>query len=533
MAKPKSNMGFTAAIKAKSSRESWGMGLLLVFFPEDNSAIVDKNKLFSSPSSSPNSSTTSTTSPTTSTTTIPNSVIRRTNSNRLLTKAQSTISICALLVFITLLLFTLSTFEPNNRNHQYPINSRRFLSQNPENLSKPRPRTGDYSLWTSPWLGAMWKQKKPNLGPKSGTRFPAALQGLGTLYRRGSRAMADLVVGHVSEDLKEGELRLFLRLLHRSGLTARADVVFVFGSNSSRFNSVIRAEDESFFKLVHGYKNHLNRTASRRLGPSFDVTQFKMGKKEIGEPLWGKRSRGNNSNNSDSDESESTRLSYGSVLSFEASELDPENSLSGFLDHVPLSMRRWACYPMLLGRVRRNFKHIMLVDVKSLVLFGDPLGLVRNRSPESVFLYSKPEISSSSGKHGKRHSDKTQSHCPVNSAIIAGGARGVRRLSSAMLTEIVRAATSQPHKKRSSLTESGILNQLVGNQFLLSNVKLVKSVDSIPDTSSLVQVRRNSVSHAVVQVQRGNNNSDHDVINSIVMRHLCSSEIESSVYSDC
>lgn len=334
--------------------------------------------------------------------------------------------------------------------------------------------------------------------------------------------MADLVVGHVPEDLKEGELRLFLRLLHRSGVTARADVVFVFGSNSSRFDSVIRDENESFLKLVNEHKNkHLNRTSqTRRLSSSFDVTQFKVGKKkerEIGEPLWGKRSRSSNNN---SDSGESTQLSYGSVLSFEASELDPENSLSGFLDHVPINMRRWACYPMLLGRVRRNFKHIMLVDVKSLVVLGDPLGLVRNRSPESVFMFPKPDT-----KHGRRNSDKTQSHCLVNSAVIAGGARGIRRLSAAMLTEIVRAATQQ-HKKKNSLTESGILNQLVGNEFLLTNVKLIKSVDSVPDAS---QLGHNS---AHTMVQRGNSN-DHDLINSIIMKQICSSELDSSVYSDC
>ncbi|XP_062117738.1 uncharacterized protein LOC133831455 [Humulus lupulus] len=516
-------MGFafsSSSSKAKSSKEFWGMGLLLVFFPEDNSAIVDKNKLFSSsPSSSPNSSISATSAP----------VIRRSNSNRLLTKAQSTISICALLVFITLLLFTLSTFEPNNRTHQ----PRRFLTQNPENLSKHKPRTGaassrDSLFSSSPWFGKMWKQK-PKLGSKN-TRFPAALQGLGTLYRRGTRAMADLAVGHVPDDLKDGELRLFLRALHRSGLTARADVVFLFGSNSSKFDSVIREENESFFKLVHGYK-HLNKT-SRRPTSSFDVTQFKAGKKETGEPLWGKKSRsGNSSNNSNnnSDSGESTQLSYGSVLGFEASELDPENSLAGFLDHVPLSMRRWACYPMLLGRVRRHFKHIMLVDVNSLVVLSDTLGLVRNRSPESVFLFTKPD----SSKHGKKNSDKTQSHSSVTSAVVAGGARGIRRLSNAMLMEIVRAATTtQQHKKKNSLTESAILNQLVGNEFLLNNVKVIKSVDSVPDPSSFAQLGHNSGgTHSVVH--RGNTNNDRELINSIITKQICSSQLDSSVYSDC
>ncbi|MBA0804122.1 hypothetical protein Gohar_014273, partial [Gossypium harknessii] len=61
----------------------------------------------------------------------------------------------------------------------------------------------------------------------------------------------------------------------------------------------------------------------------------------MGEPIWGKKGRGNYSS-SNEDESESTRLIYGSVVGFDVNELDPENSLGGFLDYIPLSLRRWA-----------------------------------------------------------------------------------------------------------------------------------------------------------------------------------------------
>src|SRR5581483_4724196 len=40
----------------------------------------------------------------------------------------------------------------------------------------------------------------------------------------------------------------------------------------------------------------------------------------------------------------------------------------------------YTCYPMILGRVRRNFKHVMLVDVNKVLLLGDPLGRVKNAS---------------------------------------------------------------------------------------------------------------------------------------------------------
>ncbi|XP_004304348.1 PREDICTED: uncharacterized protein LOC101310142 [Fragaria vesca subsp. vesca] len=496
-------MGFTAKPKSpststSSSGDNWGMGLLLVFFPADNSAnaIVDKtNKLFSSSSSS-SASSSATSSPS-------SSFIKRTNSNNvLLSKAQSTISICALLVFITLLLFTLSTFEPSSKTHPFSTASRRFLSS--QNSNKP-----------------------------NSSRNQFALQRMGTLYRRGTKAMTDLVVGHVDVDVTEPELRLFLRLLHRSGLTARADIVFIFAS--SKFRSAIQEENEYFLNLVrrHRESNSTTSTSQTNHKPGsssssgFDVSQFlKLGKKETEEPLWGKKSSIHSNSSDETDQAESTQLIYGSVVGFEVGELDPENSLRGFLDHVaPMSLRRWACYPMLLGRVRRNFKHIMLVDVKNSVVLGDPLGRVRHKSAESVLLSTMPN------KHcSKKISDPTQSHCPVNSAVITGGARGIRRMSTTVLTEIVRAAMQQQQqqrKRKTPVTESGILSQLVGNQFISKNINLVTSTDSIPDPNSVAPGLL--LSHAVIQ--RGNSN--HDELNSIIMKQICSSEIDSSVYRDC
>ncbi|XP_075669799.1 uncharacterized protein LOC142639523 [Castanea sativa] len=214
--------------------------------------------------------------------------------------------------------------------------------------------------------------------------------------------------------------------------------------------------------------------------------------------LWGKRVQRSNSNiNSDGGgeeiETKSTRLSYGLVVGFESSKLDPENSLAEFLDHVPMSLRRWACYPVLLSRVRRNFKHVMLVDVKNSVLLRDPLGRVMNWSP---VLHNK-------------NSDKTQSHFLVNLAVIMGGARGVRRLSNSMLTEIVRAAMQ--HKKKNSVTESAILSQLIASEFLLKNINLVTNTESIPETSSLIPGLNSTFATSLSDyaiIQRGNGNYD-------------------------
>ncbi|KAK2976890.1 hypothetical protein RJ640_010813 [Escallonia rubra] len=403
-------MGFTGKSSSKSNREGWGMGFFLVFFPEEDTMAND-SKLpthqFSQSSC--------------------HSFLRRTNSTNLFTKAQSTISICALLIFITFLLFTLSTFDPTPTPTTH-FTSRRHLSSNSQFAKKPTKR----SAWPLNFLAPSFPK------PKAKPPVTHALQGMGTLYRRGTFAMNDLLVCHVTESVTLQELRLFLRVLHRSGLTSKSDVVFVFPSSTSgSYNSAILEENDSFLKLVQKYHDDVNGSGSNDTSldsvASFDVTQFvKASKKEKerGETLWGRKFR---SNSSGDGEAELTRLSYGSVVSFEVDELDPENTLGGFLDHVPMSLRRWASYPMLLGRLRRNFKHVMLVDVKDVLLLGDPLGRVRNRSPESVWL-STP-VQPTPSKHGRKNS--------VNSAVIMGGNRGVRRLSSAMLTEIVRAAVQK------------------------------------------------------------------------------------------
>ncbi|KAG5052292.1 hypothetical protein JHK87_004490 [Glycine soja] len=450
------------------------MGFLLVFFPEENNnttpTIATKSTKPNLVSSSPS----------------PHSLKRISSSsnNALLSKAQSTISICFLLLFTTLLLFTLSTFEPTHH--------------------KPR--------------SIPPKSKLRKNTSSSDVAFPStALQRMGTLYRRGTRAMNDIVVCHVPEDTTHDEFRIFLRLLHRSGLTSKSDVVFIFvsASSSTTFAHIVHEENTSFLSLINLHAQ-LNSTQWAKPSESnFDATRFLKAPKK-GEPLWGKKIRTNYSGS----EGELSRASYGSVLSFDANELDPENSLAGFLDRVPLSLRRWACYPMLLGRVRRNFKHVTLVDVKNVVIFNDPLGRVRNQSPESVFVYPN-------AKHG-RNSERTQSHHPVNSVILMGGARGIRRVSHAMLVAIVRASM-QPHKRKNSVSDSAILSQLVRNKFALRNVHLIVSGESIPEASSLAG--STSFSDCTI-IQRGTGN--YYDLNSIVKKQICSSVMDSFVYnSDC
>lgn len=89
---------------------------------------------------------------------------------------------------------------------------------------------------------------------ESGPR--AALQGMGTLLRMGTRPMHELIVAHLDEDTGSEELRIFLRSLHRSGSTARADVVLLFPSSPmpTAMAKVIQEEEDSFQKLIADVK---------------------------------------------------------------------------------------------------------------------------------------------------------------------------------------------------------------------------------------------------------------------------------------
>nr|AAL32565.1 putative protein [Arabidopsis thaliana]AAN15430.1 putative protein [Arabidopsis thaliana] len=476
-------MGLISAKETKNNTR--GMGLLLVFFPDHHNNNDD------SPSSSSSSPATTT-------------LFRSRSSRLLLSKAQSTISICILLLFLTLFLFTLSTFEPSSG---FPAVSssrphRRFLLNRDISASSESRRRYN--------------------------RF--ALQGMGTLFLRGTKSMHDLIVVHISSDTTEDDLRLFMRLIHRSGVTSKSDVVLLFNSGT-RFTEMIEEENDSFLKLVDV---HRNSNSSNQIDSvwGFNLTKFmkKQSKSSSSEPIWGKKTHRANYNDTSSlnNSTESTELlTHGSVVGFDVTELDPENSLSGFMDHVPISLRRWACYPMLLGRVRRNFKHVMLVDAKTSLFLGDPLTRIRNRSLESVLFFSK-------------HSSSSKKSSEVNPAILIGGAKGIRRLSSSMHTEIVRATIQQQHKKKNSVTESVVLSQLVGNVHMTKNFEVVTSESVVPEASSLAELRtRNSAAssiknHDIIQRGGGNSNSNHIIdIMAIIMKRICSCELDSSVYNYC
>ncbi|KAL9232576.1 hypothetical protein vseg_007675 [Gypsophila vaccaria] len=445
-------------------------------------------------------------------------------SNLLVSRTQSTLSICGLLLFVTLLLFTLSSFEPVSSSYHpsLPPVTRRFLQEK-----------GDISR------NALKGHFIPRLKNRGNQRHLAALQGMGELYMRGSKPMTDLIVGHVSEDVSTHQFRTFIRVLFHSGLLSRADLVFVFPTPSlgKAFGPLVKSECESLLRLVQ-----LGRGTELGHG----LTRYFRAVGEGGkEPLWGRRGNNNNNNNNNNSVSvsvsvgESTRPSYGSVVGFDASELDPENSLSGFLDQVPMSLRRWACYPMLLGRVRRNFKHMGLIDVNNVLVLSDPFSRVRNRSSESVLIWSNSVVDTELSRHARKRNAAKSHADPLNPGVIVGGSRGVRRSADAALTEIVRASVDHKGRNRNTVTESSVVNQLVHNGHLLKSrsINLMKPTESIPELGSLGGFNSGDprsgflgLAEYFSVVQRGISDVDR-----VIMREICSShKLVSVVYTtDC
>ncbi|KAK9048045.1 hypothetical protein SSX86_032992 [Deinandra increscens subsp. villosa] len=385
------------------------MGIFLIFFPEEHPQPF--NSSFKTPSLNSNSNS--------------SSILKRTNSTgHIFTRTQSTISVCALLIFLTLLVFTLSSFEPNN--DFISSSHRRFLSQNPPRFH-PKPRSDSPAL--------------QNLG-----------NSVHTWHHRHERAR-----------------------------------------NLSRFRNCNR-------RRIQVVLERLPPLGWRKENP-FGVGRLKPA----------------NSSSELTESTQTTRLSYGSVVGFGIGELDPENSLSGFLDHAPMSLRRWASYPMVLGRVRRKFKHVMLVDVKEVLLLGDPLGRVKKLTPESIILSSTPgRVKKPNKTHRK----------VINPSLVIGGERGVRRLAAAMLTEIVRSTTRQNHHKQNSITESALLSQLAGNEFLQKSIRFISSTELIQDPSQLGGVELANMT----AVRRGNSNLD---FGAVILKHICSFPIDSLVYTGC
>lgn len=277
-----------------------------------------------------------------------------------------------------------------------------------------------------------------------------ALQGLGTVYRKGIRSMNELIVAHVSESTSSETLRLFMRTLHRSGATARADVVLLFPCSPSQtsFVNVIEEENEYFRRLILNRANAnavssplgVNSAASNMstLSP-FNFNAFRKAAEENykgAKPVWGHRNGSNIDNVGNRMD-----VVWGSVVGFEAGELDAEERLGGFMEAAPLQLRRWVCYGMLLGKVRRKFKKVMVVGVEGTVIVRDAMEVVRRKKGGGLVVAMAEEKEMPS------------------SGAIAGGIRQIRLLADSMAIEIVSLALRRPNP--AGISDSAALLQLL------------------------------------------------------------------------
>ncbi|KAG0597821.1 hypothetical protein M758_12G022900 [Ceratodon purpureus] len=391
-------------------------------------------------------------------------------------KVKSAIWLCSGILFCTVVLFVLVSLDPSKVSEDprllvtFPYRIRNHLVLE---RGSDRSKLGYDS-------DAMDEAQEEVLG------LPA-LEGMGMLFRKGTRAMPELVVAHLSETTTPDDLRLFLRGLHRSGMPARADVVLLFPWRPLplEFAAVIRHEDHSFRRLLAKFrKTHqggdlgklsvFNPSAYSRM---MSISDY--GKRQ--ESIWGKVNHVGNASVSNGDDNAGNegRVHYGAIVGFDMQELDPDDALSGFLDSPPATLRRWVCYQILIGMVRHRYRHILLTEVTGVVILKDVLSSLKKKDTSLHLYYTGQRWSDSeSGSNGNATTgipivesvygktfwnsleDEDKTRKMISTSVMVGGIRQVRSVTTAMATEIVRVALL--HQDRVAFrVDSPILSFLV------------------------------------------------------------------------
>jgi len=283
------------------------------------------------------------------------------------------------------------------------------------------------------------------------------------------------------------------------------------------------------------------------------------------EPLWGPHN-GNKSTGSDNMFFEPV---WGSIVGFDVAELNPDDALIGFLDQPPIHLRRWACYQMLLGKVRHKFKHVLLTEVKGVLVFGDAMAVVRKKNglyltvqdrtwsdpmPENDTDIVKSGLNNEEGNSVRMQGifesvyghqlwtslEKREKEMKlVNSGVILGGIQPVRRLANAMMTEIVRVALQR--KSRNPFPDSVLLTYLLQKSYVLGK-KVMENVHTVENSDSIVHsleqskqtdlfFRKKTCPYTILQ---GYANSDgRSNITAMLLDDICSSQADAVAYEDC
>lgn len=496
-------------------------------------------------------------------------------------KGKSAISLCVGILFCCIVLIVLVTLDPTKATEEpWRLNSRgpRMLVAFPS-----------YRHWSNNALLSMvGDQETRSRGQRDEVVHEAALDGMGMLFRKGTRAMPQLVVAHLSESTTPEDLRLFLRGLHRSGMPSHADVVLLlpFRPVATNFTAVIREEEEYFQKLLakaHSKGSHAGarkpmaiadgRIHNPKLSPfnsvaythAPSVTEF--GK---GPSVWAKHR--NDTKGTNSEEEEEAALHYGAVVGFDVQELDPDEALSGFLDSPSIHVRRWICYQILLGMVRHRYRHVMLTEVTGVVILNDILASLKKKDSslhlyytgqrwsdvESMDMESVSPVSNldrnatsvmesvygSSFWNALDEEDKSSK--VISTGIILGGIRPVRSLAAAMATEIVRVAmlrkSREPFRVEALLSylvhKSSVLGRKVASHLQVheSGVSRVNLLPGPPRGRLFDDFFRKTDSRfAVIQGLNnvGTSESRRKKILDSLKKDICRSQNDLEIYSDC
>ena len=494
-------------------------------------------------------------------------------------KVKSAISLCVGILVCAIVLFVLVAMDPAKVAEEPRVDSRasRMLVTFPS-----------YRHWSHhALLVKAGEQVTRNRDHREDDVHEAALEGMGMLFRKGTCAMPELVVAHLSESTTPDDLRLFLRGLHRSGLPSRADVVllFPFRPVPANFTAVIREEEEFFQKLlrkVHSKGSHpearkllaiadghlhnpklcpFNSAAYTRAPLVTEVTK--------GPSIWAKHR--NETKAADSEEEEAP-LQYGAVVGFDVQELDPDDALSGFLDSPSIHLRRWICYQILLGMVRHRYRHVFLTEVSGVLILKDIFEPLKKKDTglhlyysgqrwsdiETSDMDSVPLVSNSDRNatnvmesvYGRIFwnslEDEDKARKVISTGIILGGIRPVRSVATAMAIEIVRVAmlrkNREPFRVEALLSylvhKSSVLGRKVASHLQVheSGMSTVNLLPGPPRAGPFDDLfRKKDIQFAVIQGLKNEATLEarrRKILESL-RKDICLSQNNLEIYSDC
>lgn len=492
-------------------------------------------------------------------------------------KGSSAVWLCSGILFCTVVLFVLVSLDPSRVVSEDP----KLLVTFPYRIRDRGRAVVEVEAGDRRRLGEEEDQEE-----EEEVGFPA-LEGLGMLFRKGKRAMPELVVAHLSETTTVEDLRFFLRGLHRSGMPAQADVVLLFPWRPlpQEYISVIRHEEQNFRRLLAKFrKGAAGESSFGKLSVfnpgAYGRTMSVLDYGQRQESIWGKKQhsgRSNSSTNGDGDDNADEAVHYGAIVGFDMQELDPDDALSGFLDSPSATLRRWVCYQILIGMVRHRYRHVFLTEVTGVFILKDFLTPFKKKD-NSLHLYStgqqwndsaspespnSPEPPTSAARVGSImetvYGDKfwssmeveDKSRKVITTSVIIGGVRKVRILAMAMVTEIVRVALLRHPDRAPFRVDAPILSFLVHKSSALgkkvgchlqvhdSGASIVNLLPGPPRTSAFDDFffsRRSDLTRFSV-IQGLHNEALPDVRRNKILdslrKDICSSQNDIRIYPDC